>query len=83
MFDPEQKRTFDLPSNDIEFRSLGKEDFLSNTSVWLNKNFVVVGVREKYGHFCTLSLNVFFRGLIRCLIIRESDYEAVSSALDM
>jgi hypothetical protein len=83
MFDPEQKRNFDIPTNEIAFRALGKEDFLTNTSAWLGKNFVVVGVREKYGHFCTMSLNVFFRGLIRCLIVSEADYESITGALNM
>jgi hypothetical protein len=38
---------------------------------WIKKNFVVIGVREKYGHICAIALSTFFRGLTQCLIIKE------------
>ncbi len=34
-----------LQGNDIEWRSLSKDEFISNTSIFLSKNFVVMGVR--------------------------------------
>lgn len=45
LYDPERKRPLTLPNEDIEWRALNKDDFISNTSVFLTKNFVVMGVR--------------------------------------
>lgn len=72
-----------LQGNDIEWRSLSKDEFISNTSIFLSKNFVVMGVRQKYGHICTLALASFFRGLAHCFILKEDDYEATSKQLNM
>ena len=43
----------------------------------------MIGVRESYGYFCTLALSSFFRGLTHCLIVKDSDYEETSKALNM
>jgi hypothetical protein len=40
----------------------------------LSKNFVVMGVREKYSHFCTLAMSNFFKGLAYCFILKEEDH---------
>ena len=45
LYDPERKTTFDLPNEDIEWKPLNKDEFISNTSVFLSKGFVVIGVR--------------------------------------
>ncbi len=45
LYDPEKKRSFDLVRGEIEFKALNKEEFLSNTSIWLSKSFTVIGVR--------------------------------------
>jgi hypothetical protein len=53
MFD----RSYDMLSNDIEdmgFLTLEHREFVRNISLWLSKDFVVMGVREKYSHFCSL-----------------------------
>lgn len=72
-----------MPNGDVLFKALSKDEFLQTLSVWLKKNFVLIGVRQKYAHYCALSLNNFFRGLTHCLIIQEDDYEEVSKALKM
>lgn len=63
-----------MPSGDIHFKALNKDEFLPTLGVWLKKNFVLIGVRQKYAHYCALSLATFFRGLTHCLIIQEDDY---------
>ena len=83
LYDPERKQVYDLPKGDIQWRALNKEEFISNTTIFLNKNFVVIGVREQYSHFCTLALNNFYRGLTHCFIIKDEDYEEASKQMNM
>lgn len=52
-------------------------------AAWVKKGFVLIAVRQKYGHYCVLSQANFFRGLTQCLIIEEEEYDAVSKALNM
>jgi hypothetical protein len=82
LYDPDRKRTFDLLMGDIQWRALNQEEFVSNTSVFLTKGFTVIGVREKYAHFCALALNNFFRGLTQCFIVKEEDYEATTKKIN-
>jgi len=70
LYDPERKNTFSLPDDDINWRPLGHQEFVSNISLFLAKGFAVMGVREQYGHFCSLALSTFFRGLTHCFILR-------------
>lgn len=74
LYDPERKKPVQLSRSDIEWRALSKDEFISNTSIFLSKGFVVMGVREQYSHFCTLALSNFFRGLTHCFILKEEDY---------
>jgi hypothetical protein len=83
MFDPENHRIFELTAGEIKFKAVGKDDFIQTMAAWVQKGFVLIGVREKYGHYCALSQVNFFRGLTQCLIIKEEEYEAVSTALKM
>lgn len=73
----------EMLSGEIYFKALNKDEFIQTLAVWLKKNFVLMGVREKYSHYCALSLNHFFRGLTHCLIVKEDQYEAVSKAMNM
>lgn len=82
MFDPEKKRPFSLHGGDLDWKTLNAEDFVSNTSALLTKNFVVIGVREKYSHFCTLAMNNFFKGLAHCFIVSEDQYEAAQTKMN-
>lgn len=52
-------------------------------AAWIRKGYVLIGVRERYGHFCAIAQATLFRGLTQCLIVKEDDYEGVSAALKM
>jgi hypothetical protein len=70
LYDADKKTMHEMPSGDVHFKALPRDEFLQTLAVWLKKNFVIIGVREKYAHYCALSLNSFFRGLTHCLIVQ-------------
>lgn len=65
---------FDLPDDQLHFKSLPKDEFLQTMTVWIKKNFVIIGVRERYSHMCSIAISKFFRGLTQCFIIKEDSY---------
>lgn len=42
-------------------------------TVWLRKDFVVLGVRKAYSHVCGIVEKPMFVDACRCLIIADSD----------
>jgi hypothetical protein len=56
---------------------------LKGSAIWLAKKYVVISVREKYGHFCAIERAALFKDLTHCLIIKESDYEEAYKALNI
>jgi len=52
-------------------------------AAWVKKGYVLIGVREAYGHLCAIAQNTLFRGLSQCLIAKEDEYEAIGTALKM
>lgn len=75
VYDPEKELMFELPDEQLHFKSLAKDEFLQTMTAWIKKNFVIIGVRERYSHMCSIALSKFFRGLTQCLIIKEESYE--------
>jgi hypothetical protein len=43
-------------------------------AAWVKKGYVLIGVREAYGHFCAIAQSTLFRGLSQCLIAKEDEY---------
>ena len=58
----------------MRYNSLNAADFESNMTFWLRRDAVVIGVRIKYGHICTLTEKHLFKGLVQCFIIEEASY---------
>jgi hypothetical protein len=83
LYDPEKRQLYDLPSGEIRFKAVGKDDFIQTMAAWIKKGFVLIGVRERYGHFCAIAQASLLRGLTQCLIVKEDEYEAVGAALKM
>lgn len=74
---------YDLERDEVLFKTLKKDDLLQNMGVWMKRNYVMIVVREKYGHICSIALSSFFRGLTQCLIVNDEDYKEVSASLKM
>ncbi len=74
---------FELPLEEVQFRGLNQTEFLNTMGVWLKKNYVFIGVRQRYGHYCAISHTAFFRGHTQCVIVKDEDYEKVSKLLKM
>ena len=73
LFDPQAKSDFVL-NDGLVFAALGKEEFVGNTTMWLKKDYTIMGVRQNYGHLCAISLNTLFRGLLQCFIVKDEAY---------
>jgi hypothetical protein len=39
-------------------------------TLWLKKDYVVMGVREEYGYLCSIVDKPLFAGLAQCFIIQ-------------
>ena len=50
-------------------------------TLWLSKDFVVVGIREKYSHYCSIAEKNIFRSYTTCMIIEDEGYEELSEFL--
>ena len=60
---------------------MNADDFQTNSTIWLRKDYVVVGVRQEYGYLCTIADKALFAGLVQCFIIEEASYETVSKIM--
>ena len=67
-----------MPNGELKFDTLTHRKFVEGTAVWMNFDFVVIRVREKYGHICALENLSILKGLTRCLILNEAYYEHTS-----
>lgn len=52
-------------------------------TLWLKKDYVVMGVREQYGYLCTIIDKPLFAGLAQCFVIDEESYEQVTDNIKM
>jgi len=60
----------DYVENQIQYRTLDAESLQSNMTLWLKKDYVVMGVREEYGYLCSIVDKPLFAGLAQCFIIQ-------------
>ena len=67
----------------MEFNSLNAEDFKSNMTVYMHKDFVILGVREEYSFLCGLTEKPMFMDNTRCLIIAEDEAHIVEQGLNI
>lgn len=66
-------------NNEFLFRTMSSREALSNVSAYARQNYSAVIFREQYGHLCSISEQTFFRGILFCVILAESDYESFRS----
>lgn len=67
----------------IEYRLLNAQDLQSNMTIWLKKDYVVMGVRQEYGYLCTIVDKSLFAGFAQCFIIDDSAYDEVTKNINM
>lgn len=73
----------DYDESKIEYRLLNAQDLHSNMTIWLKKDYVVMGVRQEFGYLCTIVDKALFAGLAQCFIIDENSYDKVTKNINM
>lgn len=74
------RRSFKV-DNDIKFLPLDYQNFWKNATLWLNKDYVLLAVRQEFSHLCALSEKTLFRGIVQCAIAKEEDYTKISETI--
>ena len=81
LYDHEKQQSYEMPNDEVAFKPLSSAEFAKATTVWMEKDFVVISVRESYSHLCAIERYPLFQGLTHCLIIKDADYEETSKAI--
>lgn len=43
-----------MPNDSVAFKPLSTAEFAKATTLWMDKDFVVISVRESYSHICAI-----------------------------
>ena len=65
-----------------QIKTLDADGLLESTRMFLDKNYVIMVVREEYGHVCSLQNLPAFEGIVVCLVIEEEEYLPLSKRLE-
>lgn len=54
LYDHENQKSYEMPNDSVAFKPMSTAEFAKATTLWMEKDFVVISVRESYSHICAI-----------------------------